>query len=238
MDSKKKVTISWSGGKDSALALYQALQDKSIHIVGLHTVFNATNHRVGLHGIHESLIDKQAHASGLPLTKLYLPESQTHEEYRKVMTTFFDQCKSDGVSAVVFGDIFLQDLKDFREELLSVSGLTGIYPLWKQPSGSLMNEFLSLGFKTIVCAADARYFSIEDVGRTIDRQFVADLHRDVDVCGENGEFHTFVYEGPIFKAPVKFIAHEKITRSYKYKITTSSGEIIEESKQFFFQELS
>ena len=237
MDSKKKVTISWSGGKDSALALYHVLQDKSLEVVGLHTVFNAQNLRVGLHGVHERLIERQAAALGLPLTKIYLEESETHDVYREVMSTFYRESALSGIDAVVFGDIFLEDLKAFRENLLRDTGLDGVYPLWRMKTAPLMEQFLSLGFRTLVCAADAMFFLPGDVGQTIDYNFLKRMPAEVDVCGENGEFHTFVFDGPIFRTPVKVEVGEPVTRSYRYSVKTAEGGIKELSKNFLFCEL-
>jgi hypothetical protein len=134
MDLKKKVTISWSGGKDSALSLLKILQSGEFEIVHLHTVINEETRRVGLHGVHETLIQAQADAMGLKLVKLYLPSSEDHTAYEKLMLSFYSQCAAEQIDAVVFGDIFLEDLKNYREKMLQVSGVKGIFPLWRMKS--------------------------------------------------------------------------------------------------------
>jgi uncharacterized protein (TIGR00290 family) len=237
MDLKKKVTISWSGGKDSAFALYRILHQREYDVVSLHTVINADNRRVGLHGVPEDLIAQQAAALGLRLEKIYLTTSDQHGEYETLMTSFYDECSRSGIQAVVFGDIFLEDLKTYREKLLAPSGLTGIFPLWGIETTKLMREFIDAGFKTLICAADKKYFSAEEMGRTIDGHFVTNLPAGVDPCGENGEFHTFVYDGPIFHRPVLFEVGEVVERSYSYKMTDSDGSLKTAKSCFLFKDL-
>jgi len=236
MASKKKVTISWSGGKDSAFALYKAMLSGEYDIVHLHMVFDKANHRVGLHGVHESLIEEQAKSLGFDLVKLYLPESNDHAAYENLMGTFYRSCAREGVEAVVFGDIFLEDLKLYREKLLGAAKLQGIYPIWKIDSVKLIDDFLNLGFKTVMCAANAKWFTASEVGITIDHPFVQSLSRDVDPCGENGEFHTFVYAGPIFRSPVKFKLGPVVSKDYSYRVN-QDGIIKEERSSFWFQEI-
>lgn len=239
MDSRKikSVTISWSGGKDSAFALYKVLSDPSVKVIGLHTVFNSENRRVGLHGIHESLIEKQAEALGIPLEKLYLNSSDDHEEYKKLMTGYYADCVKRNIDGVVFGDIFLEDLRRFRDELLFDSGLTGIYPLWKCDSRALLDGFLSSNFKTTICACNRALFSDRVVGKTLSEELIATFPPQVDVCGENGEFHTFVFDGPIFRKSVSFELGEVVTKEYRYKVRLESGAEQLLRSEFVFQEL-
>jgi uncharacterized protein (TIGR00290 family) len=237
MVSKKKITISWSGGKDSAFALHKILEADQFDVVGLHTVFNKENLRVGLHGVHEDLIERQAEAIGLPLTKLYLPVSGDHEEYKTLMRSFYEQAGAKGVKGVVFGDIFLEDLKAYRDNLLSEAGLEGIYPLWKQDTRKLLTDFLNAGFRTLICAANSKYFSKDDLGKTIDQCFVSSLNQEIDSCGENGEFHSFVYDGPIFTKKFEFGLGEVTSKTYNYLVTDASAGVHEATSEFLFQEI-
>lgn len=237
MDSKKKVTISWSGGKDSTLALYKAIRSGEYEIVSLHTVLDADNGRVGLHGVREELIDAQANALGFPLVKLYLESADDHQNYRNLMLNYYRRCVEEGIEGVVFGDIFLEDLKRFREELLLRDGLLPVFPLWKEDSAKVMEEFLDAQFKTVVCAADANLFQPEQLGKVVDREFLNSLSAGVDVCGENGEFHTFVFDGPLFKKPVAWTPGELVKRSYQYRRTTEHNTVENLERSFWFQEV-
>jgi uncharacterized protein (TIGR00290 family) len=237
MDSKKKVTISWSGGKDSALALHRIFTSGEFEICHLHTVIDAGTKRVGLHGVREVLIEKQAKALGLKLVKLYLPASNDHDTYEQLMRAFYTQCFNEGIQGVVFGDIFLEDLKHFRERMLHAASLEGIFPLWKEDSKTLISEFISKGFKTIICSANAALFQSSEVGKTIDQAFINDLPPLVDPCGENGEFHTFVFDGPEFAKPVLLKKGEVIKKEYHYRITLPDGTVQDTWSSFWFQEL-
>src|SRR5689334_11141443 len=168
MTRKAKVSISWSGGKDSAFALYKILLSGECDIVSLHTVFDKETKRVGLHGVHEEMIERQAEQLDIPLIKLYLPASDDHEAYAKLMKSFYRQCAREQVDAIVFGDIFLEDLKKFRENLLQESSVNPLFPLWKINSSILIDDFINTGFKTMLCSANAQYFSKEDLGKVMD----------------------------------------------------------------------
>lgn len=237
MDSKKKVTISWSGGKDSAYALYKVLQQGRYEVVSIHTVINSESKRVGLHGIHELMIEEQGHTMKIPLIKLYVTPSDDHEEYRQLMRSFYDRCSGEGIEGVVFGDIFLEDLRSFREQLLKASGLQGIFPLWKADSRDIINGFLDAGFRTVLCAANKDYFSPDDTGKTIDREFLVKLGPGVDPCGENGEFHTFVYDGPVFSSAITYRLGETVERKYHYNTTDPDGRNIMRESTFLFREI-
>jgi len=237
MASKKKITISWSGGKDSAFALYKILKSDEFEIVSLHTVINEETERVGMHGVHQILIERQASAIGLPLIKLYLASSESHDAYIKLMLDFYVRCANENIHAVVFGDIFLEDLKSFREALLDVTGLRGIYPVWKLDTATMIGDFISSGFKTLICAANTKYFSKAEMGKTIDDAFVTALPAAVDPCGENGEFHTFVYDGPVFKNPVAFGMGEVVQKKYSYRVFNDQGIPEQAETSFWFQDL-
>lgn len=237
MAIKKKVTISWSGGKDSALALFKILQTGEFEITGLHTVINEETKRVGMHGVREELIEAQATSLGLPLTKIYLESSENHSAYKKLTQEFYQQCAAEGIEGVVFGDIFLEDLRQFRESLLRTDRLLGIYPLWQIPTDILINQFIDAGFKTLICSADAKYFSSHQAGKTIDKEFVTSLSSDVDPCGENGEFHTFVYDGPIFNKPIAFRTGEVVKKTYSFQKKNDDGSLQKIESAFWFQDL-
>ena len=231
-----KVTISWSGGKDSSFALYKILQSPQYEVMSLHTVISEENNRVGMHGIREDLIEKQAQSIGLPLVKLYLESSASHDAYDKLMKDFYQCCVQNGIQGVVFGDIFLEDLKKFREDLLQPFNLNGIFPLWKLDTTKLITEFINTGFKTLLCAADAKHFSSEQMGKTIDNDFISHLPEGVDPCGENGEFHTFVYDGPIFKKAIEFEYGSVVKKAYSFQKRTEN-EIQTVETGFWFQDL-
>jgi uncharacterized protein (TIGR00290 family) len=234
----KKVSISWSGGKDSAFALYKVLLGGEYDVVSLHTVFNAETKRVGMHGVHETLIEKQADLLKIPLEKLFLDPSEDHDSYTSLVKNYYNRCSARGIEAVVFGDIFLDDLKKFRDGLLVAAGLEGIYPLWQIDSNVLMHDFVNLGFKTLICAANANYFSETTMGKTIDLNFIKSLPVEVDPCGENGEFHTLVYDGPIFHSPMNILIGEIIEKHYTFKILDNDGNVKKEKTPFWFCELS
>ena len=232
-----KISMAWSGGKDSALALSKLLQKPEIEVVHLHTVFNAENQRVGMHGIHQSLIEQQAESIGLPLKKLYLPTDQSHGSYEKLMTEFCQSLKNEGIEAIAFGDIFLEDLKQYRELMLSNAGLRALFPLWGEDTEQLTFEFLAEGFETIICAADAGLIEEQWLGKPMNQAFLDQLPCNVDPCGENGEFHTFVINGPIFKTPLKTMKVKNLMQSYTFKSIDNSGNEITEKKHFNFCEL-
>jgi len=236
MDSKKRVTISWSGGKDSAFALYKILLSGEYEVVGLHTLINADTRRVGLHGVHEHILELQAAAIGLPLEKLYLETSDNHQAFEAVSRQFYSRCVRNNISGVVFGDIFLEDLRQYRENLLAASGLEAIFPLWHIDTRVLIDDFINTGFRTWLCSADARYFTRADMGRVLDHDFVAVLPAAVDPCGERGEFHTLVVEGPFFKKKLSLRRGEVVQQGYNFQKKNDDGTLIPMRADFWFQE--
>jgi uncharacterized protein (TIGR00290 family) len=236
MISKKKVTISWSGGKDSAFALYKILASGEFEVVNLHTVIDQDSKRVGLHGVRELLIEKQAEQIGLPLEKIYLPASNDHQVYKSTMQKFYRACAGRGIEGVVFGDIFLEDLRTFRLTLLDTSKLTASFPLWMVDSKVLVSDFIAIGFKTTLCAADANFFSPHQL-TLIDHKFLETMPDGVDPCGENGEFHTFVFDGPLFKKAVPISKGEIVKKTYSYQRNEPNGEVKKLETSFWFQDL-
>lgn len=232
--SKLKISLSWSGGKDSAYALWKLQQDPDYVVSRLHTTFGETSKRVGMHGIHESLIEKQAEAIGLPLDKIYYPASGDNQAYEKAMNAYLDKLESEAIYHIAYGDIFLEDLKKYRENQLATRGFEGVFPLWGKDTEVLAEEFINSGFKTLICAADADKIDKAWVGKIFDRDFLTGLTQNIDPCGENGEFHTFCYEGPIFSDSIAVVLKEKISNTYKFE--NENGIKVE--KRYWFQEIA
>jgi uncharacterized protein (TIGR00290 family) len=235
--SRQKITISWSGGKDSALALHRILSSKTFEVVNLHTVIDENTRRVGLHGVSETLIERQAGEIGIPLEKIYLPSSDDSGAYENHIKKFYQQCAEQGIAGVVFGDIRLQDLREYRILLLKHSGLLAIFPLWGLDSKVILKEFIAAGFKTRICAANASLFSIDQVGIIIDNHFADVLPPWIDPCGENGEFHTFVYDGPLFKKEIPITTGEVVRQTYRYQRLNADGKIENIETAFWFRDL-
>ncbi len=204
--------FNWSGGKDSTLALHQVLQDQDFDVRYLLTTVNQTYNRVSMHGVRESLLIQQAESLGIPLYQLRLPESPDMATYEQEMHRHMTIFKAEGITHSIFGDLFLEDLKVYRETKLAEIGIIAEFPLWKRNTTAVLKEFISLGYKTVVVCAQQ---GLEDFcGRTIDESFLADLPEGIDPCGENGEFHTFVFDGPLFKRPVEFTLGEKVFKNF------------------------
>jgi len=209
---KEKVVFCWSGGKDSALALFKLMQEGRYEAVSLLTTCNEHFQRVSMHGVRLELLDRQAQAVGLPLQKMFVSQRSSNEEYLQNLTRHLLAYKAQGVSSFVFGDIFLEDLKRWREENLAKLGLRGIFPIWKRDSRDLIREFIALGFGSVICCVNDAYLDQTSLGRNIDAQFVSNLPDDVDPCGENGEFHSFAFAGPIFKKSLPIKVGETVYR--------------------------
>lgn len=206
--------VNWSGGKDSTLTLYKILQSEQYEVVSLFTTISNKLRRITMHGVREELLDQQALVLGLPLTKLELPTSDTMDLYNQLMQEQMEKFIQKGVESSIFGDIHLEDLKLYREQQLAKVGLKGVFPIWKMSVTDVLKEFLDAGFKAIVVCVNARYLDQSFVGRILDEQFIADLPEEVDICGENGEFHSFVFDGPIFKKPINFELGEVVYKDY------------------------
>jgi uncharacterized protein (TIGR00290 family) len=212
----EKVILSWSGGKDSTLALYKIKRDPAYRVVSLLTTINEQYDRISLHGVRRELVELQAEALGFPLDKVWVSNNGTNDEYEAKMRQALAEHLNAGVSGVVFGDIFLEDLKKYREEKLLSVGLKGIFPLWRKNSFDLACTFIYLGFKAVVTCVDTQVLDPAFGGREYDEQFLVDLSEGVDPCGENGEFHSFVYDGPIFHRPVGFHAGEQVLKQDRF----------------------
>jgi uncharacterized protein (TIGR00290 family) len=221
---KTKAIFNWSSGKDSALSLYKILNSGEYEVMCLLTSVSEQFQRVSMHGLRLELLEAQAKSIGIPLKKMMVPEMPSMESYEKSMREVLSVLKADGAEASVFGDIFLEDLRAYREKKLAEVGLRGVFPLWKQDSKELIKDFLRLGFKTIVTCVSEQYLGKEFVGRVIDEDFLNDLPKEVDPCGENGEFHTFTFDGPLFTKPIEFEIREIVYRKYESKSKEDCSE--------------
>jgi uncharacterized protein (TIGR00290 family) len=212
----EKVLFSWSSGKDSALALYELQKNKEIEVVALLTTITAGYERVSMHGVRRELLGQQAAALGYPLTEVKIPQKATNEEYEDQMRMILAGFQAQGVNRVAFGDIFLEDLRVYRESNLARLGMQGLFPLWKRDTRELVLELSRAGFKAIITCVDTQALGKEYAGREINEKFLEGLPEKVDPCGENGEFHTFVYDGPNFKQKVAFEPGEKVLREDRF----------------------
>ena len=231
---KKKALLNWSSGKDSALALYKILQNPDFEISCLLTSVNQEFQRISMHGVRVELLEQQAKSIGIPLEIMQIPEMPTMEVYENVMQETLTKLKNQGITHSVFGDIFLEDLRKYREDQLSKIGFEAVFPLWKIPTSDLIQEFIRLRFKTIVVCVNEKFLDKSFVGRIIDSDFIADLPENVDVCGENGEFHTFTFDGPIFSTPIAFEIGEIVYRKYEKPKEQSSNTVCDTDENSAF----
>ena len=215
------VVLTWSGGKDSALALHYIKTSRQYQITYLLTTITEDYNRISMHGVRSILLDNQSEALGLPIEKVFISKNSSNEEYENQMREKLLFYQRQGISSVAFGDVFLEDIRKYREQNLSKVFMKGIFPLWKKNTQELAGQFIELGFKAVIICVDSQNLDKKFVGRYFDRQFLSDLPANVDPCGENGEFHSFVFDGPIFKRPIFF------------KI----GDIVLREKHFYFCDL-
>ena len=208
------VVMSWSGGKDSALTLYHILRDDRYQVARLLTSVNAPHGRVSMHGVRVALLEAQAQRIGLPLTQLLLPESPDMAAYEQLMHAALAPLPAAGINHVAFGDIFLADLRAYREQQLARARLRGLFPLWQRPGADLLREYLDLGFRALVVCVNEQHLDSSFCGRPLDAAFLRDLPPSVDPCGENGEYHSFVFDAPYFSAPIPVRAGERVRRTY------------------------
>jgi|SRR5665213_335972 len=231
---KLKTYFNWSSGKDSALALYYLLRDKKYSVEHLITSINSHHNRVSMHGLRRELLQQQNEALGIPYSTIELPEEPTMAEYEVTMKEAVLQLQHNGFAYAAFGDIFLEDLKVYREQQLAPFNIQGVFPLWRRNTRELLSEFIDLKFKAILVCVNAVVLDESFTGRIINRDFIDNLPPGVDPCGENGEFHTFCYDGPIFKEPVQFEVGEKIYREYKAPENVDDKNLAPKSKVGFY----
>ncbi|QDK77406.1 diphthine--ammonia ligase [Spirosoma sp. KCTC 42546] len=212
--SHQRAIMNWSGGKDSALALYHSLRSERWAIQSLLTSVNDQHERVSMHGVRVDLLEAQANRLGLPLQLLRLPGNVSMEAYDTRMHQALQLVRQQEVTHSIFGDIFLEDLRQYRETQLSRVNLIGEFPLWQRNTTELIHEFVDLGFRAVLVCVNEKQLNAEFVGRELDLDLLKDLPKSVDPCGENGEYHSFVYDGPIFSNPVGFSRGEIVRRTY------------------------
>ncbi|RYZ30307.1 MAG: diphthine--ammonia ligase [Chitinophagaceae bacterium] len=228
--------MNWSGGKDSALAFYKAKQ-QGISVEALVTSVNSGTDRVSMHGVRRELLEKQAVSIGLPLHTIVLPEMPGMQAYENSVHKRHSELKQAGFSQAIFGDIFLEDLKRYREELLAKDQLECLFPIWKMESREVVKQFLSLGFKAIVICVNSSLLDQKFCGRLLDESFVEDLPPQVDPCGENGEYHSFVFDGPIFSEPVSFTKGDVVFKAYAAPKQDDCFTLPQPEMGFYFQDL-
>jgi uncharacterized protein (TIGR00290 family) len=208
----KRALLSWSSGKDSAWSLHLLWQQGEYEIVGLLTTFNREANRVAMHGVRRELVEAQAEAAGIPLWDVDLPSPCSNADYESIMTEACRAAVRKGIQCVAFGDLFLRDIREYRERQLEGSGLTPIFPVWSIPTHELARTMIASGLKAKLTCVDSQSLSPEFVGREFDEQLLSDLPPQTDPCGENGEFHSFVYAAPIFRRDIRVTVGEIVTR--------------------------
>jgi len=213
---REKVIVAWSGGKDSALALYEILESGRYEVLKLLTTVTKNYDRISIHGVRRVLLEQQANALGFPLEITFISKGASDEEYENELLKTLKRQRDNDVSSVVFGDIFLEDIRRYREQILAKLGMNGIFPLWQRDTQVLARKFINLGFKAIITSIDSNVLTKDFVGREYNEQFLSDLPENVDPCGENGEFHSFVYNGPIFHESVSFKKGENVLRENRF----------------------
>ena len=212
----EKALFTWSGGKESAFALSEIQRLGKYEITALLTTITADYDRVSMHGIRRVLLEQQAAALGYKLELVEISKTCTNEEYDLKMRENLEKHIAQDIKTVIFGDIFLIEVREYREAKLSQLGMKAVFPLWKKNTYSLAHEFIDMGFKAVITCIDNKTLDETFIARGYDEEFLADLPVNVDPCGENGEFHTFVYDGPIFKKPVEFIKGDVVLRNNRF----------------------
>jgi uncharacterized protein (TIGR00290 family) len=215
------ILFTWSGGKDSAMALYELQKARDYEVSALLTTITGEYDRISMHGVRRMLLEQQAASLDIPLEIVTITRNAPNEEYEKNMTAALNKYKVLGISRVAFGDIFLEDLRKYREENLRKIGMDALFPLWQRDTAALAGSFIDAGFRAVITAVDSTFLGGSFCGREYDRQFLSDLPPGVDPCGENGEFHSFVYDGPIFRGPV----------------ACTTGDIVFRDNRFYFCDL-
>ncbi len=218
--SRLKAWLSWSTGKDSAWSLHEVRARGEIEVARLLTTVNSANRRVAMHAVREKLLDAQAEALGLPVLKVPIPPNCANVVYEQAMAAAMEQAKAEGIFHIVFGDLFLADIRAYREERLAACGMTAVFPLWGRDTGALAREMLTGGLRAAITCVDPKQLSPAFAGRTFEPALLDELPPGVDPCGERGEFHTYAFAGPMFREP----------------IAVQTGEIVERDG-FFFADL-
>jgi uncharacterized protein (TIGR00290 family) len=211
-----KAIMSWSGGKDSTMALYEVRHAGDWEIQGLLTTVTRDYDRVCMHGVRTALLEQQAAALRLPLDKIYLDANGSQEAYELRMQAYLTDCRERDIHTVIFGDLFLEDVRQYRERNLAQAGMEPVFPLWGQDTRALAERFLHAGFQAIITCVDLQALPSGFVGRRYDSAFLADLPPEADPCGERGEFHSFVCDGPLFRRPILFQTGRTVVRENRF----------------------
>ena len=211
---KTKILLSWSSGKDSAWTLHTLRQQPDVEIIGLLTTFNESNNRVAMHGVRMELVEEQAEAAGIPLWSVPLPFPCSNDEYEARMRVVIERAHREGVTQVAFGDLFLEDIRAYRERMMADTGIQPIFPIWRtrNDTKALAQEMLKNNLRTVLTTVDPKQIDAAFAGRMYDEGLLNDLPASVDPCGENGEFHTFCFDAPIFTHPISIQVGETVTR--------------------------
>ena len=217
--TRKQVLLSWSGGKDSALVLWTLQQKNGPRVDALVTTVTASYDRISMHGIRRSILDAQVSRLGLPVVEVSIEPGATNDDYERAFIAGLDQARAatNDDSIVAFGDLFLRDVRDYREQLLARHGWKPDFPLWLRDTTDLASEFIAAGFRAILCCVDTAQLSADFSGREFDEQLLRDLPAGVDPCGERGEFHTCVYAGPVFSSPIALVRGERVLRDNRFE---------------------
>ena len=212
----EKVILAWSGGKDSALALYELQKSGNYEILALLTTVTEDYDRISMHGVRQLLLERQAESLGFPLEKVLISKNSSNEEYETKMRDVLARYVATGVSSVASGDIFLEGVRKYREDNLSKIGMKGTFPIWGRDVTELAHTFIALGFKAVITCVDSNSLDKTFAGRLFDEQFLSELPADVDLCGENGEFHSFVCDGPIFRESILYTIGDVVLRDKRF----------------------
>lgn len=220
MGPKRAVLLSWSGGKDSSIALYELRTNKTyeeIEVKALLTTLTKDYNRISMHGVRRDLLLAQSESVQIPLEEVWIPSKASNDVYQAEISRSLSRRKRvDNISAVAFGDLFLEDIRAYREQFLRNIGLECLFPIWKRDTGKLAQFFIESGFRAIICTVDPKKLDPKFCGKEFDRKFLSEIPDEIDPCGENGEFHTFVYDGPIFKMRINVDVGKVVERDGFY----------------------
>jgi uncharacterized protein (TIGR00290 family) len=227
---KRRTLMSWSSGKDSAWALLKLMQDPEIDLVGLFCTVNKEFKRVAMHSVRVELLQEQAKNIGLPLEIIEIPYPCSNDEYEEIMSQFTKRAKNDNIENFAFGDLFLKDVRNYREEKLKGTGINPIFPIWGTPTDKLSREIIDSGLRAVITCINPKQIDKEFIGREFDKSFLDSLPESIDPCGENGEFHSFVFDAPMFKEEIKIMVGDIVHRD-----DFIFADILPESSNKFFK---
>lgn len=208
----ERIALSWSGGKDSCKALYELTAGGAFEVAALLTSVTREHDRISMHGVRRALLHAQAEALGMPLRELFLPTSCSNADYERLMGEVLADLRAEGLDTIAYGDLHLADIREYRDRLVAANRMHPLYPVWGRDTAAFVREFIAQGFKAVTVCVDLNALDESFAGRLIDEAFLADLPDGVDPCGENGEYHSFVFDGPPFARPVPFRIGERVTR--------------------------